>query len=444
MSKANLGQFFTTNNDIQKIFSELHDKSKKCILEPSYGEGDLVKEINDFEYLVGIEFDKIVYNSVLNNTIKLLKNQTYIINGCFFDVLSKLNTKFNSVISNPPYVSSKDYKTMSAGMKNYSEMNNFKGNYNILYLFMLSAAQLVEDFGEILFIVPKDFTYSTYAKPVRDYLKNGTFTHWIDCGEEKIFDDADLESTVIFRWVKDISGKKTLFYNGINNYTSKVVEERNCFFFGNNATIMFSDKDISNYISLSNYFDIKVGSVSGCDEIFKIDNVSNLSKLSCAKTFVSGRNENSLFLDTNKFKKIEEMPKLLRQHLLNNKKRLLKRYGIDKSNWWQWSFLRNANFSMASAGGPRIFVSAKTRQDPFWVGEEKGFVGSVYAIFPKNNKIDLKKVVDYLNGYECQKLLASCGIKTNNKFKATPKAIGDIPIPRELIEDTNEDKQIGY
>jgi adenine-specific DNA-methyltransferase len=435
MSKSELGQFFTKNETIQNIFGKLHDENKGLILEPSFGEGDLIKSIKNYEYLFGIEYDNKIYRKY--DAFSLFKENCAIINGCFFDTLSYWkNYNFNSIISNPPYVASNKYK-MSKCMKKFAEDNNFKGNFNILYLFILKAAQIVQDDGEILFIVPKDFTYSTYARPLREYLRTGSFTHWIDCGEEKIFDDANLESTVIFRWVKKVE-EKTLFVKNLTDFNENKIDQRNTVYFGDNLTILFSNDNMDDYVPVSKYFDVKVGSVSGCDGVFKVDNNSDLSKLSCAKKFVSGRDGEEILLDTNDFKDIDDMPNKLKKYLIKNKKLLINRYGIDKSNWWRWSFLRNSNVSMNKTNKDRIFVSAKTRKVPFWIGKKYGFIGSVYGLFPKNDNLNLNNVVEYLNGEECQNLLSSCGIKTNNKFKATPKAISDIPIPKILLEKDDD------
>ena len=79
---------------------------------------------------------------------------------------------------------------------------------------------MLQDDGELIFIVPKEWLYNTSAQFLRDYLcENGDFTHFIDCGEEKLFDDADVPALCIFRYQKNFKGK-VKYYESIDDYNN--------------------------------------------------------------------------------------------------------------------------------------------------------------------------------------------------------------------------------
>lgn len=434
MLKKKLGQFFTTNLKIQSIFEKLVINKSGTFLEPSVGEGHLLSKIdlNNREAII-VEYDKKLYSTIKT---KLSKENLLLKQGCFFE--QKLDYDISSIVSNPPYVSKNEYSAnISKAMQKFIGDNEYKGKYNISYLFIHKCTQLLTNNGEMIFIVPKDFSYSTSALPLRNYLKNnGYFSHWIDCQEEKIFNDASIETLVIFRWVKSKEKNITQTYKSTNDFISNIFEIKKEIFIGTQKTLFFVNikdyKLFDKFGSLGDSFEVMVGSVTGCDPVFKVDQDSFDYKKNkiVLQYFNTGFNQVSLFINTNLFDHFSDLPEDIQKHLLKHKSILLKRYGIKKETWWKWSFLRNANFSLVESNTPKILTFSKTRaQTPFILGNNHGFVGSVYGLFPKNNKINLKDVIDLLNSPLYKELYLSSGLAVSNKFQSTPNAIKDIPFP---------------
>lgn len=128
-----LGQYFTTNIELQQKVFEFILNNPLNILEPSIGRGDLILYINDKN--PNITFD--MYE--IDNTIILLDgiNKDKVIYTDF--ILEDIHKKYISIIGNPPYIKTK------------------KGN---LYIdFIHKCYNLLEDNGELIFIVPSDFFF---------------------------------------------------------------------------------------------------------------------------------------------------------------------------------------------------------------------------------------------------------------------------------------------
>ena len=103
-------------------------------------------------------------------------------------------------------------------------------------------------------------------------MNNGTFTHIIHPNNEHLFENANID-IIIFRYCKNSklsneinvnSNKKYLINtNGILTFTDNILSIKN-----NNGNI-----------TLSNYFDIYVGMVTGKESIFKNNKYGNIEIL---------------------------------------------------------------------------------------------------------------------------------------------------------------------
>jgi adenine-specific DNA-methyltransferase len=430
--KKQLGQFFTTNEKVQQIFQSLIKNQTGTLLEPAVGRGDLLSLIDLNRHLVLFELDDLLKKE-WNDNVKKSKTKEYF-NQCFFKIK---NIKPTTIISNPPYVKKSEYsKFMSSEMKEFINDEKYEGKFNLAYIFMHKCAQLLENKGEMIFIVPKDFTYSTSGLILRKYLEeNGSFSDWIDCGEEKIFKDASLETLTIFRWQKKIFSKNVKTFKSLNDFLENKVELKECLYYGDNKNLYFVEVGLSSILKtfspLSSSFAVCVGSVSGLDEVFKVekDFINNENKY-FVDLFTTGAGKKEYFINTLDVKEFEDLPQSIQNHLNKHKDKLLSRYGVKDHTWWKWSFLRNANVSLKNVKRDRIYTFSKTRSaEPFEVGDYNGFVGSTYALFPINKKVNLKKIVELLNSDFYKKIYASSGLAVSNKFQATPSAIKDIPLP---------------
>lgn len=134
--KNNIGQYFTTNKLLKEKVYEFILNEPKEILEPSMGQGDLVKQVLSKK---NVKFD--LYE--IDNSITMLDK----FNVKFCDFLKeKIDKKYITIIGNPPYVRTKT------------------GN---LYIdFIDKCYELLENNGELIFIIPSDFFKLTCATKV--------------------------------------------------------------------------------------------------------------------------------------------------------------------------------------------------------------------------------------------------------------------------------------
>jgi adenine-specific DNA-methyltransferase len=333
----------------------------------------------------------------------------------------KNNKKYSSVIGNPPFVKLKNVELSTIDLL----PEKIKGNGNLYYLFIKYSIEVLEDNGEIIFIVPKEWLYNTSSQFLRDYLKvNGDFTHFIDCGEEKLFDDADVPALCIFRYQRGYNGK-TKYYDSIEDFHSNTYKDKKTIY---GKTVSFViNKRTSNKIS--DYFDVKVGLVTGSEPVFKLDNDTTLENECIIQMVTTSKTlQNYLFLD--KYSSVDNIPKRTREYILSKKevllKRKIKKFGV--KNWWHYGALRN--LELMKSDRPRIYGLMKTRDlNPFWIGEPKTyFSGGVFALFPKNNlNLDLQLMTDYLNSYQFKEILSEANMYSNNKVSFTPTAFSSLP-----------------
>ena len=133
-SKHNLGQYFTTNNELKEKVFEFVLNNPSNILEPSIGQGDLIAFI--INKIPSITFDMYEIDTNIQLLDKIQKDM--VIYGDFMK--QSITKTYKTIIGNPPYVRTK------------------KGN---MYIdFTEKCYNLLDDSGELIFIVPSDFKRS--------------------------------------------------------------------------------------------------------------------------------------------------------------------------------------------------------------------------------------------------------------------------------------------
>jgi adenine-specific DNA-methyltransferase len=100
-SKCNLGQYFTTHNELKEKIFEFILNNPSNILEPCIGQGHLITFITD--KIPNITFD--MYE--IDTNIKLLDNiqKDKIIYNDF--IIENITKTYKTIIGNPPYIRTK-------------------------------------------------------------------------------------------------------------------------------------------------------------------------------------------------------------------------------------------------------------------------------------------------------------------------------------------------
>jgi len=315
-TKHNLGQYFTTNNELKEIVYKFILNNPTNILEPSIGQGDLVTFVTN--KLPDVTFD--MYE--IDTKIKLLDSieKENVIYGDFMK--QKITKTYKTIIGNPPYVKTK--------------------KRNLYIDFIEKCYNLLDDNGELIFIIPSDFFKLTSASQLLNTMMiNGTFTHVYHPHNEKLFDGANID-IIVFRYNKNNNIIKKVLYNDELKYI-----------INSDGLITFTDKENTNNIMFKDYFDIYVGIVNGKEEVYKNASLGNIEVL-------NGENKVEKYIYIEKYPSDSEQ---INEYLLEHKKELLER-GIKKfneKNWFEWGAPRNIKTINKNLGKDCIYIYNLTR-----------------------------------------------------------------------------------
>jgi adenine-specific DNA-methyltransferase len=343
----NLGQVFTPNKIVSKMLSLIQNKGK--FLEPSSGDGAFLNHLP--ANAVGIEIDKqYVGQNVINQD---------------FFAYSTTN-KYDTIIGNPPYV---QYKEIYPSTKSLLP-NKFDKRTNLYIFFIDKCLDHLNEGGELIFIVPRDFIKTTSSMALNNRLMSeGSFTFWKELGDEQVFKNAS-PNTVIFRW------EKNNYHNPLN-------------FSIHNGLIFLTQIE---GIKLSNIFTVHVGGASGANKIF-IHEKGNID-LVVSTTRINNQTVKAFYYNGN-------IDKHGLQYLLPFKNYLQARKikSFTHENWFEWGR------KIPEINKPCIYVNTKTRHlEPFYLHHETKFDGSVLALVPINPEVNLEDWVNKLNNTDWDEL----------------------------------------
>ena len=380
-----LGQYFTTNIELQQKVFEFILNNPLNILEPSIGRGDLILYINDKN--PNITFD--MYE--IDNTIILLDgiNKDKVIYTDF--ILEDIHKKYISIIGNPPYIKTK------------------KSN---LYIdFIHKCYNLLEDNGELIFIVPSDFfKLTSSSKLLNVMMENGTFTHIYYPNNEKMFENASID-IIIFRYYKNNSIEKKILYN-----------DKIKFIINSNGIITFEDeKTNNNNIIFEDYFNIYVGLVSGKEEIYKNKELGNIDVL-------NGEDKIDKYIYIDKYPCENDK---INNYLFSNKKILIERKirKFNDNNWFEWGAPRNITTIKNNIGKDCIYIYNLTRKTKIaFLGKVNYFGGGLIILIPKKD-CDLTNIISYLNSNTFKQNFLYSG-----RFKIGHRQISNSFIPNSFIK----------
>ena len=347
------GQYFTTNETLQEKVCSFILNKPTCVLEPCVGKGHLVNYIQG--KMENLRFDMYEIDETLEMIGDLEpKDVTY---QDF--LLCDIEKKYQSIVGNPPFV-----KTKSG---------------NLYHDFIWKCYELLDDKGELVFIVPSDFLKLTSSgKILCEMLENGTFTHIFQPNKENLFDHASID-VIVFRYCKDKKLTNKVIINGTEKYLMNM-----------NGIVTFSDtKKRKVPRALGEDFTIFVGMVSGKEAVFK-------NNLLGDKEVLNGKNlvENYIIL--------EDFPcdnDKVNEYMLEHKSELMERKirKFTEKNWYQWGALRNIESVKEHEGKECIYVKTLTRsKEVGFIDNVRLFGGGLLVMIPKK-KMNLSKILEKIN-----------------------------------------------
>lgn len=375
-----LGQIFTPKNIVLEMLKLKKNDGK--LLEPSCGNGSFLNNLS--KNFIAIEIDKKFTNE-------------NILSIDFFKY--DLKNKFDTIIGNPPYVKFNDIQEKTKRLLN---PDLFDKRTNLYLFFIEKCIKHLKKNGELIFITPRDFLKATSGMKLNEFIyKNGTITDIIDLGDKRIFKNFT-PNCMIWRFEK---GNFTRITNN---------QKKNLLI---NGQLLFTKNKYP--LKLSEIFFVKVGAVSGVDKIFTSENYGNCN-------FVCSY--------TNKSNKTKKMIYNVKNNFLNKYKKFLLKRKIKKfneNNWWEWGRKHYCSIEK------RIYVNSKTRnKKPFFLNSSNYYDGSILAIFPKNQNLNIEELKENLNLVDWKDL----GFVCDGRFIFSQKGLQNAPLPNNFIKYLVNDK----
>jgi adenine-specific DNA-methyltransferase len=375
---ANHGQVFTPPAIVERMLALVKNRGR--ILEPACGDGAFVERMPPhYPQVVAIELDPAhCPDGALNMD--------------FFTYPE--SEKFATIIGNPPYVKARD---ILPGTQRHLSRQLLDGHANLYLHFIEKCVRHLAPGGELIFITPRDFLKATGAARLNTWLaERGTLTDFDDLGDARIFAGV-VPNCAIWRFE-------------LGNRSHRTADGRRMVCSG--GQILFTRGIYS--MPLSQVFAVKVGAVSGADDIFTSAEFGNADFV-CSKTAQTGELRRMIF----------DVPlPCLEPH----KERLLARRvtRFDESNWWKWG--RRHHVSDA----PRIYVNGKTRQSrPFFRNACNNYDGAVLALFPHRTRLspaELDRLTGMLNDVDWNEL----GFVCDGRYLFSQRSLENSLLPEDF------------
>ena len=394
-------------------------------LEPSAGAGHLVKVLEDsYPHLLidAVELDES-FSPVCRASV---------LHQDFFTFAPHHLSEYQVVFGNPPYVAYKEVEEATR-ISAQSVKAAYSDKTNLYHLFIDRLIDVLAPLGEMVLIVPKEWLYTTSAAPLRARLSAlGALTHVVDCGEEKLFDDASVPALLIFRWVKSLPQASVSFAPDSLSAQSGLFSPRQLLVSDQRWMLLPPDlvPVVSSFSRLSDQFDVRVGLVTGMDKVFKLAS-AGLVEAECVQYQVDTSRTAVPFVNVNNFAP-DVLPPRAAAHLAAHKPALLARRiaHFDESNWYKYGAVRNDEHMRSAA--PRFFALVKTRspQPFFTVPGAKFFSGGVLGIFQKESAcVPVDLAVRVLNSPRYRPVLEGMFLTSADKVSLQPATLSDAPFP---------------
>jgi len=452
--------FHPTNKRIVEFMINMTEQ-KGRVLDAGFGEGAFLDVLTQksFSEIIGIEYSKEFFDKAYYLNAKL-------INSDFLTYKSK--KKFDLIIGNPPYMKC---SLLNEDMQNNLEKICKTKASDIYYGFIINSIKLLKENGTLLFILPKSFFTNKYASFLRKFiLSNGYFEEIIDLGELNVFDTANVE-TIIFKFKKNKDqdkknkikvwkvNKRVKFEKAFDDLKKSYIENIDYGVFDFLLIDQFDKKEEYWYlgknkkdyqtIPLSEIVEIGVGSVSGCDEVFKISNeeekkLSKKEKDKFILNFLKANNISNyssksdltpmLFFDK-EYKSIDDLflfPNI-QTYLEKNKDKLYSRYFSNKKKpYFSWLAIRNHKVIEYNKNNPILFVPSLTRKKSQWFNisfhKNRYVSADILYLIPKE-PFDIYFILGFLNSDFFSNEFNQFGMKKGERFVFNQGFLSKFNIP---------------
>lgn len=173
-----IGSYYTPEYLSDFIAGWLGDKTYTNGLEPSCGDGQFIKSLQNknvqIDRFKGIE---LIYDECLKAQSKITKKGFEVINGDFWKLYVEglKNEKFDLIVGNPPYIRYQ-YLTNEQREEHTQILleNKMKPNklINAWVSFLVACVDVLDNNGKIGMVIPAELLQVAYAKDLRMFLTN--------------------------------------------------------------------------------------------------------------------------------------------------------------------------------------------------------------------------------------------------------------------------------
>lgn len=368
MDNKKTGSYYTPYNLVQAMVDYLKiSKSDISILEPSGGDGRVIKEILRENFIRRVDIVELINSKIefLNKEFEGNSN-VHIINTDFLEYCNSCNIKYDLIIGNPPYINKKflTEKQIELSKKLCNEFSlHSKVANNIWVMFILGALKLLNENGRILYILPFEFLQVEYSKELRNMLEKKFTSIEVFVFEKEVF--ADIQQKVCLLSLSNISNKPYIEYKEIRGfdlvkpilknkiYKNKPLDKWTNSIINDNE-IEFINKLKEKCISIEEIGKMSPGVVTGANDFFIVDREfvkyieeenyfeKIVPKSSLLKDiFILGENEYEKLDNENekvhllKLNNFSELSSKVKDYIISGeKKEYNKRFKCSKRNTW--------------------------------------------------------------------------------------------------------------
>ena len=244
---------FTPEEIAKRMVSYLTKEG--TLLDPAVGTGNLIKPISYTMY------ERIDVYDIKQAYLDECPQKENLIKHCADFVKEPMDTKYDNIIANPPYIKIQDLSPeyreyIKEKWKRYSS-----GSFDLYIIFMAKCLEQLKDGGTMVTITPNSYLYNKSCKEFRkEIIENRYIKEIIDFKHEKVFPGTSVY-TCITVFTKE--RKNELVYNGeIVKYEKILEPEYNLFGAMNEPTNDNQRKRLADICTIKN------GVATLCNEVY--------------------------------------------------------------------------------------------------------------------------------------------------------------------------------
>lgn len=220
MDNKKTGSYYTPYKLVQAMVCYLNIGGRISMLEPSGGDGRIVKEL-----MKKFEIDKVDIVEIIKEKTEFLNSEfencynVHIKNEDFLRYCNSCTAKYDLIIGNPPYINkkllTKEQIEISKSLCEEFSLS-IKATNNIWAMFILGSLKLLKENGRIMFILPFEFLQVEYSKELRNMLERKFTSIEVFVFEKEVFED--IQQKVCLLSLSNISNKPYIEYKEIRDF----------------------------------------------------------------------------------------------------------------------------------------------------------------------------------------------------------------------------------